>query len=55
MATYEELVTYFAAIPVERSQRYFFPQQTLRMGVLYEKAWLQWCSDVLADIAKRPV
>ena len=54
LATYEELVTYFAAIPVERSQRYFFPQQTLRMGVLYEKAWLQWCSDVLADIAKRP-
>jgi PadR family transcriptional regulator AphA len=50
LATYEELVAYFAAIPVERSQRYFFPQQTLRMGVLYEQAWLQWCEEVLAGL-----
>lgn len=47
LATYKELVAYFAAMPMERSQRYFFPQQTLRMGVLYEQAWLQWCEEVM--------
>lgn len=53
LATYEELVSYLAAMPAERNQRYFFPQQTLRMGVLYEKAWLQWCDEVKAELASR--
>lgn len=53
LATYRGLMASFDAVPAERRERYFYPLQTLRLGVLYEQAWLQWCDEVMADIAAR--
>lgn len=53
LATYRGLMQSFETVPAERRERYFFPLQTLRLGVLYEQAWLQWCDEAMADIAAR--
>ena len=53
LATYRGLMQSFDMVPAGRRERYFFPLQTLRLGVLFEEAWLQWCDEVMADIAAR--
>lgn len=42
LATYRELDTMIASLPPRRRARYLYPQQTLRMGMHYEQAWLNW-------------
>ena len=53
LVTYRGLMQSFETVPAGRRERYFYPLQTLRLGVLYEQAWLQWCDEVMADIAGR--
>ncbi len=53
LATYRGLMQQFDAVSAERRERYFFPLQTLRLGVRFEEAWLAWCDEVTAELDRR--
>jgi len=50
LATYRELDAMIAGLPPRRRARYVYPQQTLRMGIHYEQAWLAWCAECVRDL-----
>lgn len=43
---YEGLEHLLNDMPAAQRERYLYPRQTLRMGVHYEQAWLNWCAEV---------
>lgn len=49
LAVYLALEQQILALPTELRQRYHYPYQTLKLGIMYEKTWLQWCEDVLNE------
>lgn len=45
LTTYHQLEALIDAMPPRKQARYLYPRQTLRMGVHFEQAWLNWCSE----------
>ena len=50
LATYRLLHEQMQAMPPGKRERYHFPGQTLRLGIMYEETWLKWCEEVAGEI-----
>jgi PadR family transcriptional regulator AphA len=53
LATYRRLEALIGGMAPSIAPRYVYPQQTLRMGIHFEQAWLAWCSEVLDTLQER--
>lgn len=53
LATYRRLEALIADMSTTLAPRYFYPLQTLRLGIHFEQAWLDWCSEVLDTLQHR--
>lgn len=51
LATYRGLEAMMDAMPVRKQARYLYPRQTLRMGIHYELAWLNWCDETVEALS----
>lgn len=50
LAIYHGLEQMMAGMEGRRKERYRFPLHTLRMGIHFERAWLAWCDEVMAEL-----